>query len=776
MSTSQSQENYYVNRGLQFLPTNEITKLKLQGNIVLGDFIFNTIDSDGVVWVITDIKNWWTLPSADMPNIARGFGDGSYDVQGRYQSRDLSLDGVFLTSDPAKVEAARDRLISACNLVYKGAWLKTGNDPIRASFVRLSGSVDVQTVNARGRTEFSIGLRAADPIKYEWNDATPNGYTVTEIPVSNVTSGVTGSGDVVNIGNYPVPAIYEISGPLTAPATIYNRSTDKLIIITQELKGSITRSITNKQLSFNTTSLEDIATLTTLGAHGFSIGDSLYISNIGYPFDGDQTVLSVPTDTTFTYVTESAIVKNVIFKSLENSIAEITTTVPHTYEVGDRVSVLNVDSVFDGEYTIVDTPTDTTFTYVKTRTGAKQVVSKLLVANIATITTSEPHNFIVGETATVSGVDVNFNGNYTITAVPTSTSFSYAATRTNARAINSYSVANPDIATFSTSLPHGFVLDEQVAVSGVNSSIDNVYRVIGSPTASSFSVALTRSTERTVVASAISSGVATLTTSGPHGYLLGEKVYINSSEFAGLQTITSLPSTTTFTFTTALPNRITTAFPTTVKVRSASRVIKERQLVGGVVTIVTTAAHGAYINENITVTGLGSEFDGTYAVTSTPSATSLTYSKAGSNVVAAVAPASSFVATLSTTASTPVIPDGSATVSGSLPVTGASGTVSVSDFITKTQASGKSVKKNDVIFTPGIQNATAILSADILEIDTQNREVAFNGVVEGARGRIDVLADFITLEPGSNTLEFIDEGNPEGEATLRVYYRSGWLG
>jgi hypothetical protein len=776
MSTAQSGENYSVDRGLQVLPTNEITKLKLQGNIVLGDFIFNTIDSDGVVWVITDIKNWWTLPSADMPNIARGFGDGSYDVQGRYQSRDLSLDGVFLTSDPAKVEAARDRLIAACNLVYKGAWLKTGNDPIRASFVRLSGSVDIQTVNARGRTEFSIGLRAADPIKYEWNDATPNGYTVTEIPVSNVTAGLTGSGDVVNIGNYPVPAIYEVSGPLTAPATIYNRNTDKLIIITQGLKGSITRSITNKQLTFNTTSLEDIATLTTLGAHGFSVGDSLYISNIGYPFDGDQTVISVPTDTTFTYVTESAVVKNVVFKSLQNSIAEITTTVPHTYEVGDTISVLNVDSVFDGEYTILDTPTDTTFTYVKTRTGAKQVVSKLLVANIATLTTSEEHNFIVGDTASISGVDVNFNGNYTITAVPTSTSFSYAATRTNARAINSYSVANPDIATFVTSLPHGFVLDEQVAVSGVNSSIDNVYTITGLPTSSKFDVVITRSTEKIVSTSAISSGVATLTTSTPHGYLLGEKVYIGSSEFAGLQTITSLPSTTTFTFTTSSPNRVTTSFSDIVRVRSASRVVKERQLVGGVVTLSTTAAHGAYINENITVTGLGSEFDGNYVVTSTPSATSLTYTKSGPNVAAAVAPANSFVATLGTAASTPIIPDGSATVSGSLPVTGASGTVSVSDVIVKTQASGKSVKKNDVIFTPGIQNATAILSADVLEIDTQNREVAFNGVVEGARGRIDVLADFITLEPGSNTLEFIDEGNPEGEATLRVYYRSGWLG
>ena len=121
-------------------------------------------------------------------------------------------------------------------------------------------------------------------------------------------------------------------------------------------------------------------------------------------------------------------------------------------------------------------------------------------------------------------------------------------------------------------------------------------------------------------------------------------------------------------------------------------------------------------------------------------------------------------------------PSGTATVSGSLPFTGSSGTASVSGTVAATQASGKAIKKNDVIFTPGISNATAVLSADILEIDTKNREVSFNGEVDGARGRIDVLADFIEIAPGNNQIEFEDAGNPKGGASLRIYYRSGWLG
>lgn len=53
-----------------------------------------------------------------------------------------------------------------------------------------------------------------------------------------------------------------------------------------------------------------------------------------------------------------------------------------------------------------------------------------------------------------------------------------------------------------------------------------------------------------------------------------------------------------------------------------------------------------------------------------------------------------------------------------------------------------------------LSGATAVLQADILEIDTKNREVSFNGEVEGARGRIDVLADFIELAPALTPLSF----------------------
>jgi len=56
------------------------------------------------------------------------------------------------------------------------------------------------------------------------------------------------------------------------------------------------------------------------------------------------------------------------------------------------------------------------------------VTNKALSGNVATLTVSAPHTFVVGETITVSGVDATFNGSYTVTATPTSLTVRYDKT------------------------------------------------------------------------------------------------------------------------------------------------------------------------------------------------------------------------------------------------------------------------------------------------------------------------------------------------------------
>lgn len=782
----QSKETTTVNVSLTPLEQPLFTGLKLRKDIVLGDFAFNTIDEYGVVWVITDIQGWWQHPGADMPDIPRGEGDGSYDVEGRYKARELSLEGVFLTKDPALAEAARDRLIASTNLVYKGAWLKTGANPIKASWVRLSGDPDIQTQAARGRTSFSIPLRAPDPIKYTWNDFFPDGYDVVEISAKNPSAGLSGSGDLVNIGNYPVPVIFEVSGPLQGPATIYNRTTDELILITDGLKGTVGSSVENKQLSFNESTLTDIATLTTRTEHRFQVGDNIYVSGVGEPFDGDYEVKTVPTETTLTYevIPSVADVEFVSHKSLSSGVATLETINDHQFSPGDTVLVKNVDSVFDGTYTVIDTPTTKSLTYQKTRVPPSTVTGSILVSNIATLTTLGDHQFIVGETVTVSGLGVNFDGSYAITSIPNSRQFRYAKTRTNANSIVQTRM-DDDIVTVTTSAPHGFILDERVSISDTIDSLDGVYEIQSITSSTRFTYEKPRTTTQSVSVRAKTSGVVTLTTSQPHGFEVGETVLVSgidqeigSSAYDGSFTITSTPSDTSFTYNKSGGNELPTEV-SNASVKLRSRIISNRSLTGNIATITTKNPHGILVGESITVTGINSTFNGTYTVTAVPSINTFTYTKTAANVPALTEEQqetfSGAIVSLSGDIAS-AVSLGTATVSGALPFSSVSGSASVSSNVARAVSAGNVIKKNDIQFTPGVEGGSIIVEADILEINTLNREVAFNGLLEGARAKIDVLANFMKMAPGTNIIEFEDNGNPESDANLKIYYRSGWLG
>ena len=53
------------------------------------------------------------------------------------------------------------------------------------------------------------------------------------------------------------------------------------------------------------------------------------------------------------------------------------------------------------------------------------ISNKARTTNVATLTTSSAHGLTVGMTITITGVDATFNGEYRITAVPTTTTFTY---------------------------------------------------------------------------------------------------------------------------------------------------------------------------------------------------------------------------------------------------------------------------------------------------------------------------------------------------------------
>jgi len=287
----QGRETTVVNKSLVPLPPPVFSGMKLKEDVIIGDLVLNNIDSNNVIWVCTEIDGWWEHPDPVIPDIPRGWGDGSYDASGRWAARQITLSGVILPPSPEYLSAARETLVEQLDLVRRGVWLKTLESPTRSAFVRLSGKPQIQTVNARGRTEFSVGLRAADPIKYSWNDSDPDGYNVATIPCTASSASITGSTTIQNVGNTPVTTFIEINGPLDAPATIYNSTNDELLTIVDSLRSSDSEIVTNKILTSN------VATLTTASTHTIISGDVITVSGVDEVFDGTFVVSTVASNT-----------------------------------------------------------------------------------------------------------------------------------------------------------------------------------------------------------------------------------------------------------------------------------------------------------------------------------------------------------------------------------------------------------------------------------------------------------------------------------------------
>lgn len=330
---NQSQKNRITEQALTPLPQPHLTGMKLQEDIILNDFVFNTVDDFGVLWVITDIKGWWSPPSPDMPDIKRGWADGSYDVKGRYNARDLTLEGSILCTDPSLAADARRRLVAQINLVRQGGWLKTYENPLKASWVRLSGEPNFETVNARGRIDFSIGLRASDPIKYSWNELDSQGYNIEEILAKSIAPARTGKSVLTNEGDYPVSAYFKITGPVTGPAVILNETNGEFITIVEPLRSIVTGSIISKSITGG------LVTLTTSTNHVLQVGDSVEIFSLGAGIDGDR-FITARTNNTFTFIGTATDTVNVV-------------SVIGTYTFGPdilEIDTYNRETALNGEY------------------------------------------------------------------------------------------------------------------------------------------------------------------------------------------------------------------------------------------------------------------------------------------------------------------------------------------------------------------------------------------------------------------------------------------
>jgi len=403
-SITQDEETTNVNKSLSPVPYPEITGMELNADITLNGLIFNTIDEDGVLWVCTDLTGWWGNSEPEVANIPRGLGDGSYDVRGRYAAREVQFSGVFLPPNKELISKAREKLISAIDLVKTNGWLIVDEEPPRASLVRLIDRPEIFTVNARGRTEFSFTLRASDPIKYEWIYNDRDGRNVQQIDMNT-------NFNLVNEGNSPVPAVFEMRGPMEVGTFIRNLANQQTMTLAQRLRGANETTVITGLYREN-----GVATVRTNNSPNILVDD--FIKVTGSNFESFNTASSLVTSVIedevggnfqVSYLNEGEdfVRLSITSKSFTDNVATLTVTPDSVFSANTSVVVSGIGNLFDGTH-VLTSAEEETITYDKAVTPTV-ILKASRLANVATITTNQSLGILAGDEISVSGVDEDFD-------------------------------------------------------------------------------------------------------------------------------------------------------------------------------------------------------------------------------------------------------------------------------------------------------------------------------------------------------------------------------
>lgn len=623
----QGQEFGIVNKALTKVPRPHLTGMVLGKDIKLGDLQLNAIDDNDVVWVCTDIGGWWNLPDVEVLDLDKGWGDGSFQSKGRYRTRILELEGVILPPDASKVQSARDTLVRAINLVRNTTWLIVNEaDYTKAVKVRLSGKPKIENVNARGRIEFSIGLVAVDPVKYEWfGDSTTTDYAETQ--PRNATGSQSGYVTINNKGNYPVGAVYEIEGPIVSGgATIFNETTGDLMTIVDTTRGKMYRYANAKTMTNGTATItvtakhnlvagdevelslpqnfgitnfvvsSGVVTFTANATHNFAIGDVFAVSNVHANVNSvELTVASTPAHNTFTASTTSGnitttavtgTVENITNKKLNGTfiVDSVVNNYAFTYVTSYNDSVTNVAQTYANSSPTVFRDADileidTTNREVAFNGDATQKRG-MLDPIIDWVQLDDGNNVVQFDD---SNVETNWVYRYSVVANTTT---------------------GTDTITLYTTNAHGFTTSDSVTISNVSSNVNTD---------------LTKS----ISTYASNANTVTLVVSS-HGYANGNYVVVSgiSKDIDGLRSVTNVNANAISFTTTNSGTFYTTNAPDGATTRKVSKVDSYSRS-GNTVTVIANA-HGFYSNDAVFFTGLSNVVDGLYIVTNV-NANAMTY-------------------------------------------------------------------------------------------------------------------------------------------------------
>ncbi|MCX6459573.1 MAG: hypothetical protein NTZ03_04610, partial [Actinobacteria bacterium] len=175
-------------------------------------------------------------------------------------------------------------------------------------------------------------------------------------------------------------------------------------------------------------------TLVTVSAtaHGFAASQAVTLSGTGVTVFDNQTCTlpaATPAANTFTCnlatSTDTAASVSAGYASIPGTT--VTVVSPNSLTVNDTINVTGAGTPFNVTGATVVSASSTQFTYTVASTAYTQATAGSWLKPItrATLTTTAAHNLVVGDHITISGSGSPFDGDFTITTVPSTTTLTF---------------------------------------------------------------------------------------------------------------------------------------------------------------------------------------------------------------------------------------------------------------------------------------------------------------------------------------------------------------
>lgn len=398
------------------------------------------------------------------PNTRRG-------VRNFQTDQGLGVDGIVgpITSGALRAATSFTSSWTTKTISYKSAGAATGS-------TNISGSV-ANVVSLSGPSIF--------------NSVAGSTYTVTAVAGSTFSYALAGYNDVALV-NVPL-AVATGETQATASTDSVHNGTQIVTKIDGRTQVSFAQALTTNVSSVPTSGVatansifngtapvlfryasSTVCSLVLQSTQGFAVGNTITVSNLTSRYNGKVVITAVNIATsTITYskagAVEGSISAQVASAGLVEAVRTITSVTDNSIEFtlpGYTQNVLEssvTSPAYIEEVSVFNADTAVTITAITSNNSV--VEAKALTDNVATLTTTEPHGRVVGDTVIVLGVDATFNGTYIITALPTTKSISYAKTASNVTSTSATGTISSLASDISFARSHAKNIEE-VAIAG----------------------------------------------------------------------------------------------------------------------------------------------------------------------------------------------------------------------------------------------------------------------------------------------------------------------